>query len=152
MIDITLQNFEAELIGASQKQPVLLDIWAPWCGPCRTLGPSLEKLEEAYAGRFALAKLNSDEVPEIATQLSQMFGVRSIPFCVMFVDGQRMQVHPMIGPITHDANALLIGNNRNGTMYDEAFIGRLDDVMIYDRALDDAEVAALFAGERPSVP
>ncbi len=88
MIDITLQNFEAELIAGSQQQPVLLDIWAPWCGPCRTLGPMLEKLETAYAGRFKLAKLDSDAVPEIATQLSQMFGVRSIPFCVMFVGGQ----------------------------------------------------------------
>ena len=88
MIDITLQNFEAELILASQQKPVLLDIWAPWCGPCKQLGPVLEKLEAAYAGRFTLAKLNSDEVPEIATQLSQMFGVRSIPFCVMFVGGQ----------------------------------------------------------------
>jgi putative thioredoxin len=88
MIDINLQNFEAELIVASQQQPVLLDIWAPWCGPCRTLGPMLEKLETAYAGRFTLAKLNSDDVPEIATQLSQMFGVRSIPFCVMFAGGQ----------------------------------------------------------------
>ena len=88
MIDITLQNFETELLQASMRQPVLLDIWAPWCGPCRTLGPLLETLEEAYAGRFMLTKLNADEQPEIAQQLSQAFGVRSIPFCVLFDQGQ----------------------------------------------------------------
>ena len=88
MIDISLQNLETELINASVQQPVLLDIWAPWCGPCKTLGPVLEKLEVAYAGRFKLAKLNSDDQPEIASQLSQMFGVRSIPFCVLFKGGQ----------------------------------------------------------------
>jgi putative thioredoxin len=88
MIDVTIQNFQDELIAASMQQPVLLDIWAPWCGPCKVLGPVLEKLEVAYAGRFKLAKLNSDEQPEIAGQLSQAFGVRSIPFCVLFDQGQ----------------------------------------------------------------
>ena len=88
MQNITHKNLEAELVQASLAQPVLLDIWAPWCGPCKTLGPILEKLEVAYAGRFKLVKLNADEEPEIAQQLSQMFGVRSIPFCVLFKGGQ----------------------------------------------------------------
>ena len=88
MIDITLANFESDLIQASLQQPVLLDIWAEWCGPCKALGPVLEQLETEYAGRFLLAKVNADEQQEITSQLSQMFGVRSIPFCVMFVGGQ----------------------------------------------------------------
>jgi len=88
MIDITLENFQAELIEGSVATPVLLDIWAEWCGPCKQLGPVLEKLETEYAGRFTLAKLDADKVPQISQQLSQMFGVRSIPFCVLFKGGQ----------------------------------------------------------------
>jgi putative thioredoxin len=87
-MDISIQNFETDLIKASVVRPVLLDIWAPWCGPCKALGPVLEAVEVAYAGRFKLAKLNADEQPDISGQLSQMFGVRSIPFCVLFKDGQ----------------------------------------------------------------
>ncbi len=88
MQNITTANFETELIDASLAQPVLLDIWAEWCGPCKALGPVLEKVEVEYAGRFKLGKLDADAEPEIAQQLSQMFGVRSIPFCVLFKGGQ----------------------------------------------------------------
>ena len=88
MLDISHQNLETDLISASMQQPVLLDIWAPWCGPCKVLGPVLERLEAAYAGRFKLAKLDADAEPEIAAQLSQMFGVRTIPLCVLFKQGQ----------------------------------------------------------------
>ena len=88
MIDLNLENFEAEVLQASTQAPVLVDIWAEWCGPCKQLGPVLEQLEAEYAGRFTLAKLDADKVPQIAGQLSQMFGVRSIPFCVLFAGGQ----------------------------------------------------------------
>jgi putative thioredoxin len=100
MMDITLENFQTELIDGSMTTPVLLDIWAEWCGPCKQLGPVLEKLELEYGGRFTLAKLDADKVPQISQQLSQMFGVRSIPFCVMFKDGQ--PVDGFVGAIPAD--------------------------------------------------
>ena len=100
MIDITLENFQTKLIDGSMTTPVLLDIWAEWCGPCKQLGPVLEKLEVEYGGRFTLGKLDADKVPQISQQLSQMFGVRSIPFCVMFKDGQ--PVDGFVGAIPAD--------------------------------------------------
>ncbi|CAG9185494.1 thioredoxin [Cupriavidus pinatubonensis] len=84
MSDVTLQNFESEVIEASRQAPVLVDFWAPWCGPCRTLGPMLEKLEAEANGQWKLTKVNVDENQELAAH----FGVRSIPHVVAFADGQ----------------------------------------------------------------
>ena len=84
MIDVTVANFETEVIEASKTIPVLVDFWAPWCGPCKTLGPILEKLETDYVGRFKLVKIDSDQ----EQQLAGAFGIRSIPTCVLLMDGQ----------------------------------------------------------------
>ena len=84
MINVTLENFEAEVINASKSLPVLVDFWAPWCGPCKVVGPLLEKLEGEYAGRFKLVKIDSDQ----EQQLAAAFGIRSIPTCVLLMNGQ----------------------------------------------------------------
>jgi len=84
MINVTVANFEAEVIEASMHTPVLVDFWAPWCGPCKVIGPILEKVETEYGGRFKLVKIDSDQEQQIAG----MFGIRSIPTCVLMVGGQ----------------------------------------------------------------
>ncbi len=84
MIESDESSFERDVLDASRSQPVLVDFWAPWCAPCRALGPLLERLESEYDGRFRLVKVDSDANPA----LSARYRVRSIPFVIAFVDGE----------------------------------------------------------------
>lgn len=82
MMEFNLANFEAEVTGSGV--PVLVDFWAPWCGPCKQLGPTIEQLSVEYAGRAKVGKVNVDDNQDLAAR----FGIRGIPTVMLFKGGQ----------------------------------------------------------------
>ncbi len=84
-IKITVENFETEVINS--KEPVLVDFWATWCGPCQMQGPVIEQASEEFAGKVKVGKLNVDEEGELA----QKYGVMSIPTLILFKEGEAVK-------------------------------------------------------------
>jgi len=85
-VDVGLADFTHHVLEESKHRPVVVDFWAPWCGPCKSLKPILEKLAAEYGGKFLLAKINSDDNQELAAR----YGVRGIPSVKAFIDGEQV--------------------------------------------------------------
>lgn len=103
MVDVTDATFEEEVLRRSSEVPVVVDLWAPWCGPCKTLGPIIERVVEATDGAVALAKVNVDENPAVAGS----FQVQSIPAVFALKDGK--VVDAFIGALPEAAVAEFVG-------------------------------------------
>ncbi len=93
-VKVDNSNFQAEVLDSTQ--PLVVDFWAEWCGPCKKIGPSLEEISNELAGRVKVAKLNIDENPELAAK----FGVRSIPTLAMFKGGEVADIKVGAAPKT----------------------------------------------------
>lgn len=85
VLEFTDDNFQTQVLQSSQ--PVLVDFWAPWCGPCRMIAPVIEELAHDYAGRVRVGKLNTDDNPQVASSM----GISAIPTLILFKNGQPVE-------------------------------------------------------------
>jgi len=131
----TEQNFAQAVVEASAQQPVLVDFWAPWCGPCRTLMPMLDRIADDYGGRFTLAKLNTDEAQGIAGH----YGIRSIPTVMLFHLGR--VVEQFVGVNPEAAIRDLLDNHLGASAEPDAARALLDDAATQLERRDEAAAA-----------
>lgn len=137
VIDVTTQSFVKDVIEESKRQPVLVDFWAPWCGPCKTLGPVIEKAVLASNGKVKLAKMNIDEHPQVAQQL----GVQSIPAVFAFSNGQ--PVDGFVGAIPEGEVKAFIERLAGPAGIDAAELVKAAEATL--QAGDAEQAAAMFA-------
>jgi len=146
--DVTTQSFMADVIEESKKQPVLVDFWAPWCGPCKQLTPILEKAVAATKGKVKLTKMNIDEHPAIPGQM----GIQSIPAVIAFSNGQ--PVDGFMGALPESQVTEFLGRLTKGAVAPEEqnLLEVADAALVEGNAAEAAEIyAQILAGDSGNV-